>query len=382
LFLVVYWKCGAAPLWRRYLCRYWDFHICWLCYFTVMADGISLAEAREKLIEARRMVSIVISISYENRDGKNKSSKEMTFGDYTDKWLSTLKIADSTMDMKLAIIAREITPTFANKLLREISTEQVLAHCEKIRDRGAPSTALQVREIMSSVFRFAHGIGVKILNPVDVIRASNIATFKPRERALSPEEIGILFKYMDKVGSIPTIKLAIKFILLTMVRKSELLHATWDEVSFEQATWTIPASRMKAGRSHVIYLSRQALDILVTFKMCASYSDYLLPSNNQSSQKTISQATLNRVLDAAVKLAQEAGERIEKVSVHDLRRTASTLLHETGFNSDWIEKCLAHEQRGVRAVYNKAEYAEQRRDMLQQWADMVDGWSKNSNADV
>ena len=63
--------------------------------------------------------------------------------------------------------------------------------------------------------------------------------------------------------------------------------------------------------------------------------------------------------------------------MHDLRRTASTLLHELGFNSDWIEKCLAHEQRGVRAVYNKAEYAEQRRAMLQTWADMLDGWIQN-----
>ena len=61
-------------------------------------------------------------------------------------------------------------------------------------------------------------------------------------------------------------------------------------------------------------------------------------------------------------------------SVHDLRRTGSTLLHEAGFNSDWIEKCLAHEQKGVRAVYNRAEYADQRREMLQTWANMVDGW--------
>ena len=66
--------------------------------------------------------------------------------------------------------------------------------------------------------------------------------------------------------------------------------------------------------------------------------------------------------------------------VHDLRRTASTLLHEAGFNTDWIEKCLAHEQKGVRAVYNKAEYAEQRRAMLQSWGDMVDGWIAGSKA--
>ena len=340
------------------------------------ADGIGLAEAREKLVEAKKLVSQGISVSSVKRDGKKKLKEELTFREYTDKWFTSLKVADSTLDLKRGVVSREILPIFGNKLLKEISTEGVLAHCEKIRDRGAPSTALQVREIMASVFRFANGIGVRIENPVELIRASNIATFKPRERTLSPDEIGVLFKYLEQVGSIPTIKLAVKFILLTMVRKSELLHATWDEVSFENATWTIPASRMKAGRPHVVYLSRQVLDILITFKMCAGYSDYLLPSNNQSSQKTMSQATLNRVIDAAVKLAQEAGEKIEKVSVHDLRRTASTSLHEAGFNSDWIEKCLAHEQRGVRAVYNKAEYAEQRSNMLQQWADMIDGWIK------
>ncbi len=339
------------------------------------ADGIGLAEAREKLVEAKKLVSQGISVASVKRDGKNKIKDELTFGGYTDKWLASLRVAESTLDLKRGVIKREILPTFGNKLLKEISTESVLAHCEKVRDRGAPSTAVQVREIMSSVFRFANGNGVQIVNPVELIRASNIASFKPRERSLSPEDIGVLFKYIEQVGSIPTIKLAVKLILLTMVRKSELLHATWDEVNFEKATWTIPAARMKAGRPHVIYLSRQALDILVTFKMCSGYSDYLLPSNNQSSQKTMSQATLNRVIDAAVKLAQEAGEKIEKVSVHDLRRTASTLLHEAGFNSDWIEKCLAHEQRGIRAVYNKAEYAEQRRDMLQQWADMLDAWS-------
>lgn len=79
----------------------------------------------------------------------------------------------------------------------------------------------------------------------------------------------------------------------------------------------------------------------------------------------------------SLKLIRSRGEDFEPFTVHDLRRTASTLLHEVGFNSDWVEKCLAHEQRGVRAIYNKAEYAEQRRTMLQTWADILDGWIKN-----
>src|SRR5690606_14822325 len=74
-------------------------------------------------------------------------------------------------------------------------------------------------------------------------------------------------------------------------------------------------------------------------------------------------------------LAQKDGKPLGKFGPHDLRRTASTLLHEAGYNSDWIEKCLAHEQRGVRAIYNKAEYREQRRQMLQDWADMIDEWT-------
>jgi integrase len=131
---------------------------------------------------------------------------------------------------------------------------------------------------------------------------------------------------------------------------------------------------MKAGRPHNVYLSQRALDILVAFKTCFGASSYLHPGRYET-ELPISAATLNRVIDSTVKLIRSSGaEDFESFTVHDLRRTASTQLHEVGFNSDWIEKCLAHEQRGVRAVYNKAEYAEQRRTMLQAWADMLDAW--------
>ena len=86
----------------------------------------------------------------------------------------------------------------------------------------------------------------------------------------------------------------------------------------------------------------------------------------------MSSATLNRVLALTYQAAQKNGEQIGKFGPHDLRRIASTLLHEAGYNTDWIEKCLAHEQKGVRAIYNKAEYREQRAEMLQDWADIID----------
>jgi integrase len=266
---------------------------------------------------------------------------------------------------------------FGRLKLEEITPVRLMARCEKIKERGAAAPAVHAREIVLQVFRFIQARGLKIDNPAASIRPSAIATFKARDRALTPAEIHIFFNALEHTATMSTLRLAVKFMLLTLVRKTEFIEAKWDEVNFETAIWTIPKDRMKAGRPHNVYLSQQALDILVAFKTCFSASSYLHPGRYET-ELPISSATLNRVIDATVKVVHDRGEDFEPFTVHDLRRTASTLLHEAGFNSDWIEKCLAHEQRGVRAIYNKAEYAEQRRAMLQAWADMLDAWIKNS----
>jgi integrase len=162
-----------------------------------------------------------------------------------------------------------------------------------------------------------------------------------------------------------------------MVRKSELTDATWDEINFTSGIWTIPAERMKRRNPHNVYLSRQAADMFIALRTCAGGSRYVLPSRYDA-DLPISNATLNQVTTSVSRVARAAGHPLADFSPHDLRRTASTLLHEAGYNTDWIEKCLAHEQRGVRAVYNKAEYAQQRRAMLQEWADMIDAWVKGA----
>ena len=169
-------------------------------------------------------------------------------------------------------------------------------------------------------------------------------------------------------------RLALRLILLTLVRKSELIQATWDEVDFANALWTIPKERMKGAKAHSVYLSQQALDIMIALKTCAGNSRYLLPSRYDADEP-MSRATFNRVTTAIASLAEKDELPLAPFTVHDLRRTASTLLNEVGFNSDWIEKCLAHEHgRTVRGVYNKAEYEVQRRHMMQEWADTVDAW--------
>ncbi|MBG5983713.1 tyrosine-type recombinase/integrase [Proteus vulgaris] len=342
------------------------------------ADGITLAEARAELIEAKRLLSAGISPASKKRDGIESKKIGTVFKDYTVNFLRDAQYADSTRAMKEAIIEKEIYPVFGKLQLEEITTPRLRALCEKIKDRGAKATALQVREIVGAVFTYAIDRGYEISNPADAIKASSIGTFQARERAMSPKEIGILFRELENYSCYPTLKLAVKFVLLTLVRKSEFIHATWDEIDFKNRQWVIPKGRMKGRKEHVIYLSDQAMDILTGMKVCAMGSDYLMPGRYDI-KKPLSNAALNNVIDGTVKRINEKGIEFEPVTVHDLRRTASTLLHEAGYNSDWIEKCLAHVQNGVRAVYNKAEYAEQRRKMLQEWANMVDEWIKEKD---
>lgn len=336
-------------------------------------DGISLAEAREELIEAKKLVNAGRSPAAEKRDGRKRSRDEETFTVFTVNYMKHATFADSTRGMKQAVIDKDIIPVMGNKLMTEINPQMVRDLCDRIVARGGRATAIQVREIISSVYRYANDRGYGFINPAQDIKASSIATFKPRERSLSPEEIGIFYRQLDTVGTMPTMKMALKLVLLTLVRKAEFINATWQEVSFKDNTWSIPAERMKASRAHIIYLSRQVQDLMVGLQMCAGGSEYLL-AGRYSVSKPLSNAALNRLITTTVDTAKADGHQIEHFTVHDLRRTASTLLHEAGYPSDWIEKALAHEQKGVRAVYNKAEYSQQRRYMLQQWADMVDGW--------
>jgi integrase len=336
--------------------------------------GLSLARAREKCIDAKRAVSEGQSPAQEKQREKRRLSDAKTFQEFTDEWYEGARMADSTRSMRKSILDRDILPVFKSRLLSEISPDDLRDLCDKVKGRGAPATAIHVRDIIKQIYSFAILHGEKVANPADDVGPSSIATFVARDRALSPSEIRIMLKQFEYVASYPTIKLGLRLILLTLVRKGELIHATWDEIDFENALWTIPKARMKAGKAHNIYLSQQALDIMIALRTCAGGSRYLLPSRYDG-DKCMSNATLNRVGQIVVERSKAKGLPIENFTVHDLRRTGSTILNELGFNSDWIEKCLAHEDgRSSRGIYNKAEYAEQRRHMLQEWADMVDAW--------
>ena len=337
-------------------------------------DGISLLMARERCMEARKAIAQGISPAQEKQREKSRLAEAQTFGEYTKRWLAEHRMADSTKAMRKAVIDRDILPVVQNRRRAEIGPEDLRALCAKIKGRGAPATAVIAREIVKLVFAYAAMHGEKAPNPADEVGPSSIATFVPKDRALSPSEIRLMHRLLETTATLPTIRLALRLVLLTLVRKSELIEATWDEVDFENAVWSIPKSRMKTGKPHNVYLSQQALDIFIALHTCAAGSKFVLPSRYDA-DRCMSKATLNRVTQVIAEKAKESNLPLEPFTVHDLRRTGSTILNELGFNGDWIEKCLAHEDgRSSRGVYNKAEYAEQRRHMLQEWADMIDAW--------
>ncbi len=336
--------------------------------------GMSLQMARELCVEARRAIAEGRSPSHEKQREKRRVADAKTFEEFTNLWLEDSRMADSTRSMRKSVIARDIMPAFKNRILAEVTAEDLRALCDKVKARGAPATAIHVRDIVKQVYAFATLHGDQTPNPADGVSPASIATFVAKDRALSPTEIRVLHKVLESSATQPTIRLALRLILLTLVRKSELVEATWDEVDFENALWIIPKRRMKGAKPHNVYLSQQALDIMVALRTCASGSKFVMPSRYDADH-CMSKATLNRVTQVCAERAKQLGMPLDPFTVHDLRRTGSTILNELGFNSDWIEKALAHEDgRSSRGVYNKAEYGEQRRHMLQEWADMIDAW--------
>lgn len=335
----------------------------------------------------RRSVEAGESPSRSKVEKRQEAADALTFSSWAERYFAdkadpnnSARLADSTIAMRRSVYKRYLEGPFGKLKLDEIKPAQLMKHCESIREKGASAPAVQVREIVLLVYRFAAAKDKSFSapNPAEAIRPSDIATFKARDRALSPREIRKFLEALDTTATAATLRLALRFVMLTMVRKGEFINSTWDEVDFDNATWTIPKERMKTGKAHVVYLSNQAQDILITFKTCFSTSNHLHPGRYDMNTP-ISNATLNRVIEVAVKSINSQGEEFENFTVHDLRRTASSLLNEAGFNRDWIEKCLAHEEGSIRGIYNKAEYGEQRRVMLQAWADMIDAWCKGES---
>ncbi len=337
-------------------------------------EQVTLAEARERLAEAKKLIAQGVSPSRDKKRAKAISRSGGTVAEWLNRFLEWKEYAPSTLAGRRYIAERFILPRFGSQKLSDLTFQDIRDYVDEIAESGAPSSAVFVRDLLCFVYDFAIARDSSIeVNPARRIKSATVYRQRVRDRALSEIEIANFYAMLKEILAVPQNKLGAKLLLLTMCRKSELAYSKWDEIDFEKRTWTIPKERMKMGRPHIVYLSRQALEIFEALRILSNGSDSVFPAMKG---KQLSNTLFNRIINRCVEKAKEKGLLLNPFGPHDLRRTASTLLHEAGFNSDVIEKCLAHEQGGVRAVYNKAEYAEQRRELLQAWADMIDSYSE------
>ena len=272
--------------------------------------------------------------------------------------------ANSTPRNIKRVLDKDVIPAIGGKQIADVTVTDILAITDKIKNRGADQMALQTRNVLKRLFAYAIAREKTQFNPAAAIEAKFIASARSRDVALSPEEMGKLLRAIYQSSIKRAHKLALHLLILCMVRKGELIGARWEELDLEQGQWAIPGERMKKDKPHLVHLSRQAVAMFEELKGLASGSEWVFPSrgdlNRPIAHSTLNQAVRSLEID------------VRDFVIHDFRRTASTHLHEAGFDSDWIEKCLAHETKGIRGVYNRAQYADQRREMLQWWANFVD----------
>ena len=328
---------------------------------------MTLQAARIARDGAKSLVNKEKSPIQEKKQAKAEHARAVTVKDFGKRFFDEQIKRDwkNPVDFR-RYLDEEIFPKLGDKLVKDVTPLDILNIVFGKRDRGAPAAARQMRTLLKQLFDYAVTNQIREFNPVLSIPAKDVAKLEARTRSLSPEEIRRFLQALYGSTHIRRqLQLSLHLILLTLVRKSELLRARWEHVKFETGEWTIPPGHAKNGREHIVYLSSQALELFRELQALAGGSALVLPGR-LSLKQPYSRVALNEAIDRL-----ESG--IEPFTVHDLRRTASTILHEKDFPSDVIELALNHALPGMRGVYNKAKYAEQRKKMLQFWGDFVDG---------
>jgi integrase len=262
-------------------------------------------------------------------------------------------------------LERNVYPAIGAMPVAAVQAEHVREIVFPIRNAGHGQAAVAVRNLLKRMWDYALICELAESSPVNSLPVKYIAVAKARSRALSEAEIRLFLNRLDAAPLRSEVKSALRLILLTLSRKSEVRLARWEHISFERGEWEIPQEHSKTGAGQIVHLSRQAIAILEQLRQIARGSEYIFPAVGSDGNTPIGRSTLNRALD-------RVQQGMAHFTVHDLRRTGATRLSEMGYQPDWIEKALNHKQRGVRGIYNRAEYATQRREMLQAWADALD----------
>ncbi|AUY38600.1 MULTISPECIES: tyrosine-type recombinase/integrase [Enterobacteriaceae] len=329
--------------------------------------AVSLAQARALRDEAKKKLAEGIDPSFAKKEEKLVRDVQLnnTFQSVALEWHGTKvnRWSEGYASDILEAFNKDIFPYIGQLPVNEIKPLVLLNVLRRMESRGATEKAKKVRQRCSEVFRYAIVTGRTEYNPAADLTSAMSGHESKHYPFLTVEELPDFFKALAGYTGSPLVVLAARLLILTGVRTGELRGASWSEFDLEKAVWEIPAERMKMKRPHLVPLSTQALEIVQQLKVMSGQYPLVFPGRNDP-RKTMSEASINQVF----KRIGYTG----KVTGHGFRHTMSTILHEQGFNSAWIETQLAHvDKNAIRGTYNHAQYLEGRREMMQWYAGYI-----------
>lgn len=282
-------------------------------------------------------------------------------------WMAWQDVAEVTANKTRWILETFLFPELGQRPITEITPRDLLDVLRKIETTGKLETAKRAKVKAGQVFRYAVLEGKVESDPTASLKgALKPPKGKHHAAVTDPSRIGQLLRAIDGYGGQFTTLRALQLAPLVFVRPGELRQAVWSEFDLDSAIWRIPAERMKMKAAHVVPLSTQAVDILRALWPMTGHGYYVFPSI-RTDRRPMSENTINAAL-------RGLGYSGEEMTGHGFRSMAATRLNEMGWNSDAIERQLAHsELNKVKAAYtHAAQYLEERIRMMQAWADYLD----------
>jgi integrase len=332
---------------------------------------VSLRQARERLAQARSAVADGSDPSEVKKTAKAQAQAVAnTFETVASEWLEKFSAdwAAITRSQAQRRFARLVFPIIGSKPIEELSPLDVLAVLRPIEADGNLETAHRVRQRISEVFRYAVATGRAQRDVTADLRGAIPAPKVEHLAAIiEPTKLAALLRAIDAYDGSSMVKAALQLAPLLFVRPGELRHAEWSEIDWTAREWTIAAAKMKMRIAHTVPLCRQALVILRALQQDTGSGQFCL-TNGRSAERAMTDAAVNAALR---RLGYEKGE----ITGHGFRATARTLLDEVlGEPPHIIEQQLAHAVRDpLGRAYNRTKHLPQRREMMQRWADYLDG---------
>lgn len=367
----------------------WHFRFSWLGkqprYSLGTYPEITLKEARELRTQARALVAKGIDPRAKRRAEKDQAAALAlnTFEAVANEWhaFKAPRMVVSTSGGSAQArfyLDKDLIPVLGKIPIADVTRADVLTALRRIEKRGALNSARKCRSWLNEIFRYGMVSGYLGLNPASDLDI--VAQQEPPVRhnpMLLRSELKEFFKQLDASTTAAYVKCAISILWYTGVRTTELRNATIDQIDLEAGLWTIPPDAVKQLKKRVrkkskddevppylVPLSRQAVEEMRrVHQLTGGYS--LLIAGRNDPRQPISNGTVNSALK---RMGYEG-----RLTGHGIRASISTALNEMGYNTDWIEAQLSHASGSqVRRSYNHAEYVEQRRVMMQEWADSID----------